>query len=172
MARKIAGYSAVTFPMEDYFMVMQSDAPKKTTGILDEANPTTPDVHGPLPGPKAKAIIERDIEVISPSYTRSYPFVMDHGRGNMVWDVDGNRFIDFTAGVAVLNTGHCHPEVVKAVQAQSEKFMHMAGTDFYIGEVVDLAEKLCEITPGDFDKQVFFTNSGTESIEGAMKLCR
>jgi 4-aminobutyrate aminotransferase len=90
----------------------------------------------------------------------------------MVWDVDGNRFIDFTAGVAVLATGHAHPEVVRAIQEQAEKYIHMAGTDFYQPEAVVLAETLARITPGDFPKQVFFTNSGTESIEAAMKLCR
>jgi 4-aminobutyrate aminotransferase len=90
----------------------------------------------------------------------------------MVWDVDGNRFIDFTAGVAVLATGHAHPEVVRAIQEQAEKYIHMAGTDFYQPEAVELAETLARITPGNFPKQVFFTNSGTESIEAAMKLCR
>ncbi len=132
----------------------------------------TPDVRGPLPGPKGAHLVKRDEAVISPSYTRSYPFVMDHGKGNFVWDVDGNRFIDFTAGVAVLATGHAHPEIVKAIQQQAEKYVHMAGTDFYLPNAVELAETLCRITPGDFEKQVFFTNSGTESIEGAMKLCR
>ena len=110
-------------------MVMQSDAPRQTTqpdGVSEHA----PLINGPLPGPLAEEIVARDIEVISPSYTRSYPFAMDHGLGSMVWDVDGNRFIDFTAGVAVLNAGHCHPEVVQAVKDQAEKFLHMAGTDF------------------------------------------
>jgi 4-aminobutyrate aminotransferase len=152
-------------------MVMQSDAPRQTTGT-DEAKEHTPLIQSPIPGPQAEEIIARDVEVISPSYTRSYPFVMEHGKGSMVWDVDGNRYIDFTAGVATLNTGHCHPEVVQAVKDQAEKFLHMAGTDFYQLEAVELAETLCRITPGDFEKQVFFTNSGTESIEAAMKLCR
>ncbi len=152
-------------------MVMQSDAPRQTTGSAD-AKEHAPLIQGPIPGPQASEIIARDIEVISPSYTRSYPFVMDHGKGCMVWDVDGNRYIDFTAGVATLNTGHCHPEVVQAVKGQADKFLHMAGTDFYQLEAVELAETLNRITPGDFDKQVFFTNSGTESIEAAMKLCR
>lgn len=131
-----------------------------------------PDIRTPLPGPIGKAIVERDDQVVSPSYTRSYPFVMDHGKDCMVWDVDGNRFIDFTAGVAVLATGHAHPEVVRAIQEQAELFIHMAGTDFYLPNAVELAETLCRITPGNFEKQVFFTNSGTESIEAAMKLCR
>lgn len=158
-------------------MVVQSDAPSKatgkltTTGVVD-AGAYTPDIHGPLPGPLAQQALARDGVVISPSYTRSYPFVMDHGKGAMVWDVDGNRYVDFTAGVAVLATGHAHPEVVRAIQEQAEKFVHMAGTDFYLPNATELAETLCRITPGDFDKQVFFTNSGTESIEAAMKLCR
>jgi len=156
-------------------MVIQSDAPSRTTQPKDplkDPNEHAPLMSVPVPGPQAEEIVQRDIEVISPSYTRSYPFVMDHGKGNMVWDVDGNRYIDFTAGVAVLNTGHCHPEVVQAVKDQAEKFLHMAGTDFYQLGAVELAEDLNRITPGDFDKQVFFTNSGTESIEAAMKLCR
>ncbi len=124
-----------------------------------------------IPGPKATALVARDDQVISPSYTRSYPLVIDHGLGCEVWDVDGNRFIDFTAGVAVLATGHAHPDVVKAVQDQAAQYMHMAGTDFYQPVQVELAENLCRITPGDYDKQVFFTNSGTESNEAAMKLC-
>ena len=152
-------------------MVMQSHAPRSTAKSAD-ASTHAPLINGPLPGPLAEEIVARDIEVISPSYTRSYPFVMDHGQGCMVWDVDGNRFIDFTSGVAVLNTGHCHPEVVQAVKDQAEKFLHMAGTDFYYAHAVELAEELGRITPGDFDKQVFFTNSGTETIEAAMKLCR
>ena len=152
-------------------MVLQSDVADKRTGSPAHIEHTA-DIHGPLPGPAGEQIISRDDAVISPSYTRSYPFVMERGEGNMVWDVDGNRFIDFTAGIAVLATGHAHPEVVQAIKDQAEKFIHMAGTDFYLPGAVELAETLCRITPGDFEKQVFFTNSGTESIEAAMKLCR
>jgi len=102
-------------------MVMQSDLKKETHPGVDAA----PDIRTSLPGPKGKAIIERDDKVISPSYTRSYPFVMDHGLGSYVWDIDGNRFIDFTAGVAVLSTGHAHPDVVRAIQEQAEKvYLH------------------------------------------------
>ena len=137
-----------------------------TTVIRDSITPGRT-----LPGPNAAALVARDEHVISPSYTRSYPLVIDHGRGSEVWDVDGNRFIDFTAGVAVLSTGHAHPEVVKAVQDQAAQYLHMAGTDFYQPVQVDLAETLCRITPGNYEKQVFFTNSGTESNEAAMKLC-
>ncbi|MGI8588245.1 MAG: acetyl ornithine aminotransferase family protein [Chloroflexia bacterium] len=125
-----------------------------------------------LPGPQAEALVERDEKVISPSYTRSYPFVMDHGKGSEVWDIDGRRYVDFTAGVAVLAAGHAHPQIIEAITKQAQRYIHMAGTDFYLPEAVELAETLCRITPGDYDKQVFFTNSGTESNEAAMKLCR
>ena len=122
-----------------------------TTDDIDElelVSEFVPDIHTPLPGPLAEKLVNRDNKVISPSYTRSYPFVMDRGRGNLVWDVDGNRYIDFTAGVAVLNTGHCHPEVVRAVKDQAEKYFHMAGTDFYLPGAIELAETLGRITPG------------------------
>ena len=125
-----------------------------------------------IPGPKAKGYVARDAEVISPSYTRSYPFVMDHGQGSIAWDVDGNRYIDFNAGIAVTATGHSHPEVVKAVQEQAAKFIHMAGTDFYYGVEIELAEKLNSLVPGDQPKRLFFTNSGTEAVEAAIKLAR
>ncbi|MBL7183301.1 MAG: acetyl ornithine aminotransferase family protein [Anaerolineae bacterium] len=125
-----------------------------------------------LPGPKAKAWVEKDTAAVSPSYTRSYPFVMDHGRGSEVWDVDGNRFIDFNAGIAVTATGHAHPAVVKAIQEQAEKFIHMSGTDFYYPVQIKLAEKLNALAPIEEETQVFFTNSGTESVEAALKLAR
>ncbi len=125
-----------------------------------------------LPGPRARSYVERDEVVMSPSYTRSYPFVMDHGRGAEVWDVDGNRFVDFTAGIAVAATGHSHPDVVQAIKDQADKFLHMAGTDFYYSSQTELAERLVSLVPGDFPKQVFFTNSGTEAIEAAFKLSR
>ena len=97
-----------------------------------------------LPGPKAQAMIARDAEVISPSYPRGYPFVMDHGKGTEVWDVDGNRFLDFAAGIAVVSTGHTNPAVVKAIQEQAEKFIHVS-SDFYHESWIRLAEKLSEI---------------------------
>ena len=122
-----------------------------------------------VPGPRAKEYLERDAEVISPSYTRSYPFVMDHGQGSLVWDVDGNQFIDFTAGIAVNATGHCHPEVVQAIKDQADKFIHMSGTDFYYTVQTELAEQLNRIVPGNYPKQVFFTNSGTESRRGGVQ---
>ena len=125
-----------------------------------------------LPGPKARAWVERDTAAIAPCYTRSYPFVMDHGRGSEVWDVDGNRFIDFSAGIAVTATGHCHPEVVQAIKEQAEKFIHMSGTDFYYPIQIKLAEKLNAIVPIGEATQVFFANSGTEAVEAAFKLAR
>jgi len=121
-------------------------------------------------GPQAKAFIERDSAVVSPSYTRGYPFVMERGRGTEVWDVDGNRYLDFSSGVAVTSTGHSHPEVVRAIQDQAERFLHMSGTDFYYPNQIELAEQLDRIAPMDVPARVFFTNSGTEAIEAAVKL--
>lgn len=125
-----------------------------------------------LPGPEAQRILKLDDRYISPSYTRSYPLVAKRGRGAMVEDVDGNRFLDFAAGIAVVSTGHCHPEVVQAVQQQAAELLHMSGTDFYYENMVTLAEKLEAITPGKFPKRVFYSNSGTEAIEAALKLAR
>jgi len=125
-----------------------------------------------LPGPRAKEIIAKDAKFITPSYTRSYPLVIDRGEGLFVFDVDGNRFLDFTSGVAVNALGHAHPEVGQEIARQASKFVHMAGTDFYYGVMADFAEKLCTIAPGPGPKQCFLTNSGTESIEAAIKLAR
>jgi 4-aminobutyrate aminotransferase len=125
-----------------------------------------------IPGPKAASYVARDKDSVSPSYTRVYPFVMDHGEGSLAWDVDGNRYIDFNAGIAVAATGHAHPKVVKAIQEQAAKFIHMAGTDFYYAVQIELAEKLNSLVPGNEPKQVFFTNSGTEAVEAALKLAR
>jgi len=124
-----------------------------------------------LPGQKALEIIQRDQQVISPSYPRGYPFVMDHGKGVYVWDVDGNRFLDFAAGIAVNSTGHSHPDVVKAIQDQAEKFIHIS-SDFYHAKWVELAEYLNRIAPFKEDAVIFQTNSGTESVESALKLAR
>lgn len=124
-----------------------------------------------LPGPKARAMIERDNKVISPSYPRGYPFVMDHGKGSEVWDVDGNRFLDFMGGIAVTATGYSHPKVVKAIQEQAEKFIHIS-SDFYHENWVKLAEKMNEIAPFEEDALSFMTNSGTEAVETAIKLSR
>jgi len=125
-----------------------------------------------LPGPKARAVIERDQKVVSPSYTRCYPLVSKRGQGAIIEDVDGNRFLDFNAGIAVVATGHCHPRVVEAIHKQSAELIHMSGTDFYYEVMVDLAEKLAAIAPMDDPKRVYFGNSGTEAIEAAMKLAR
>ena len=125
-----------------------------------------------LPGPKAKEIVERDHRVISPSYTRDYPLVAKSGRGAMVEDVDGNTFLDFAAGIAVVATGHCHPEVVAAIQKQASELIHMSCTDFYYEGMVELAEKIASVTPGTSAKRVYFGNSGTEALEAAMKLAR
>ena len=124
-----------------------------------------------LPGPKAKALIERDQAVISPSYARAYPFVMDHGKGTLVWDVDGNQFLDFAAGIAVTATGHSHPKVVQAVKEQAEKFLHIS-SDFYHENWITLGERLDQIAPFHEDAVSFMTNSGTESVEAAIKLAR
>ncbi len=125
-----------------------------------------------LPGPEAQKILALDKQYISPSYTRDYPLVAKRGQGAMVEDVDGNLFLDFAAGIAVVSTGHCHPDVVRAIQQQAATLIHMSGTDFYYPLLVQLAEKMAEITPGKFEKRVYFGNSGTEAIEAAMKLAR
>ncbi len=126
----------------------------------------------PLPGPKAAAILKRDAKVMSTSYTRSYPLVAHKGEGVWIEDPDGNRFLDLTAGIAVTSTGHCHPAVVRAAQQQTARLIHMSGTDFYYDVQVKLAEKLASLAPGTSKKRVFFTNSGTESVEAAFKLAR
>lgn len=123
-------------------------------------------------GPKAQKIIERDHEVLSSAYARDYPFVISHGRGAEVWDVDGRRYLDMTCGVAVTNTGHAHPKVVEAVKDQAEKFLHMAGSDFYYEVQVELAEKLSDIAPFSEPAMTFLGNSGTEAVEGSLKLAR
>jgi len=131
-----------------------------------------PHITTPLPGPKAKAIIERDRRFVSPSYTRDYPFVIARGAGAIVEDVDGNRFLDCAAGIAVNSTGVSHPAVVKAIADQAAKFIHMSGTDFYYEPQVRLAEELASIAPIDGDVRTFFANSGTETTEASIKLAR
>src|ERR1700675_1879164 len=126
----------------------------------------------PLPGPKAKQIVERDRQVLSPSYTRDYPLVAKRGHGAVIEDVDGNSFLDFAAGIAVVSTGHCHPDVVAAIQKQAAELIHMSGTDFYYPNMVELAEKLASIAPGKEPKRVYFGNSGTEAVEAAIKLAK
>jgi 4-aminobutyrate aminotransferase len=125
-----------------------------------------------LPGPNATRVLDLDRQFVSPSYTRSYPLVARRGRGAMVEDVDGNVFLDFAAGIAVVATGHCHPEVVAAIQQQAAELIHMSGTDFYYPSLAELAQKLAAIAPGPEPKRVYFGNSGTEAIEAAIKLAR
>ena len=125
-----------------------------------------------LPGPAAKAVLAKDNRFISPSYTRAYPLVIKKGQGVVVTDIDGNRFLDFTSGIAVCNTGHSHPKVVEAIIDQAHKFLHMSGTDFYYSAQSELAEKLVSLAPENDDWRVFYSNSGAESIEAALKLVR
>ena len=131
-----------------------------------------PQLKTSLPGPRAKALIARDGAVVSPSYTRSYPFVMARGVGAAVEDVDGNVFLDCAAGIAVNSTGHSHPDVVAAIVEQASKFLHMSGTDFYYEPQVRLAEAMNAIAPWQGQTRSFFSNSGTEAIEAAIKLAR
>jgi 4-aminobutyrate aminotransferase len=135
-------------------------------------NKQVPHLQTTLPGPKAATLLARDAEYVSPSYTRVYPLVVERGSGAVVEDVDGNLFLDFTAGIAVTATGHCHPEVVAAIKDQADKLLHMSGTDFYYRPQIDLAERLAKVAPGSSPKKVFFTNSGAEAIEAALKLSR
>ncbi|MDV2994235.1 MAG: 5-aminovalerate aminotransferase DavT [Chroococcidiopsis sp. SAG 2025] len=134
--------------------------------------PLVPQLVTSLPGPRAQVLVERDRAVTSPSYTRGYPLVVARGEGCMVEDVDGNVFLDLTAGIAVASTGHAHPEVVAAVQAQAANLLHMSGTDFYYESMVELAENLATRAPFLIPAKVFFSNSGAESNEGALKLAR
>ena len=131
-----------------------------------------PKLVGTLPGPKAKAAVEADARLISPSYTRSYPLVAKRGRGIRVEDVDGNEFLDFAAGIAVVSTGHCHPEVVAAIQKQAAELIHISGTDFYDEHLTDLACRLSAVAPMPGPHRFFYGNSGAEAIECALKLAR
>jgi 4-aminobutyrate aminotransferase len=126
----------------------------------------------PLPGPEARRLLKLDERYVSPSYTRDYPLVVRTGRGAMVEDVDGNIFLDYAAGIAVCATGHCHPEVVAAIQTQAAELIHMSGTDFYYARMAELAEKLASVAPGNEPKRVHFGNSGTEAVEAAIKLAK
>jgi 4-aminobutyrate aminotransferase len=137
-----------------------------------EGEVNAPDIRTSLPGPKARALIDRDRKFVSPSYTRDYPFVIARGEGAVVEDVDGNRFLDCAAGIAVNSTGVSHPDVVAAIVEQAQKFIHMSGTDFYYEPQVRLAEELSGIVPIDGEVRTFFGNSGTEATEAAIKLAR
>ncbi len=131
-----------------------------------------PIISTPLPGPEAQKILALDKQYVSPSYTRDYPLVAKRGQGAIVEDVDGNFFLDFAAGIAVVSTGHCHPDVVRVIQKQAETLIHMSGTDFYYPLLAQLGEKLAQITPGKFPKKVAFGNSGAEAMEAALKIAR
>ncbi len=135
-------------------------------------NQPVPSIQTDLPGLRAREFLARDERVMSPSYTRVYPLVVQRGSGAVIEDVDGNRFLDFTAGIAVTATGHCHPHVVAAIKDQADKLLHMSGTDFYYEPQIKLAEKLAAIAPGKSPKRVFYTNSGAESLEAGLKLAR
>jgi 4-aminobutyrate aminotransferase len=133
---------------------------------------TAPVIRTPLPGPEASRLIGVDTRFVSPSYTRVYPLVVRRARGLWVEDVDQNRFLDFTAGIAVTATGHCHPEVVRVIRDQAEELLHMSGTDFYTVPQIRLAEKLAALVPGAGQHKVYFGNSGAEAVEAAFKLAR
>jgi len=139
--------------------------------VFQECSMSSQHIVTALPGPKAQAMIERDSAVVSPSYPRDYPFVMSHGRGAEVWDVDGNRFLDFAAGIAVCSTGHSHPQVVDAVKQAADKFLHIS-SDYWHEEQIRLAETINRLAPFGEPAMTFFCNSGTEAVEGALKLAR
>ncbi len=124
------------------------------------------------PGPKARELVKKDESLISPSYGRFYPLVVESGKGCIIKDVDGNEFIDFNSGLVCMNVGHSHPKVVAAVKNQCDRFLHYSNTDFYYREVVDLADRLAHITPGSPEKKIFFGNSGAEAVEAAIKLAK
>jgi len=133
---------------------------------------SSPNISTKLPGPEAKAWLEKDAEYVSPSYGRPYPLVAKSGKGLAVTDVDGNVFLDFSAGIAVCSTGHCHPVVVEAIKRQAETLIHMSGTDFYYREQAFLGEEIARITPGNQPKKCFFGNSGADAVEAGFKLAR
>jgi len=129
-------------------------------------------VSSSLPGKKAAAVVKRTAEYVSPSISRFYPLVVESAHGSLVKDVDGNQFIDFSSGIAVLATGSTHPKVVQAITEQAKKFVHFSYTDFYYENLVELSEQLVSMAPGKFAKMVYYGNSGAEAIEAAMKLTR
>jgi 4-aminobutyrate aminotransferase len=139
----------------------------KTTSVIEG-----PKIKTALPGPNAKRVLEGDDRIISPSYTRSYPLVAKKGRGLVITDVDGNEFLDFSSGIAVTSTGHCHPDVVAAIQKQAGELIHMSGTDFYYESLVTLADRLSKIAPMPGPHRIYYGNSGAEAVECALKLVR
>jgi 4-aminobutyrate aminotransferase len=156
-------------------MTMLDVRPKsiaKNPAVAETELGETPSLRTPVPGPKARAIIDRDERHSSPSYTRDHALVVDRALGVSVQDVDGNRFLDFAAGIAVCATGHCHPDVVAAIEQQAKKLLHICGSDFYYPVMAELMEKLASIVPGPGNKKVFLTNSGAEAVETGLKLAR
>ena len=143
-----------------------------TTSTAAAPNQAAPHIQTELPGPRARELIARDEAVASPSLTRAYPLVAESGAGVVVTDVDGNRFFDFAAGIAVCSTGHSHPKVVAAIKEQADRLIHIAATDFYEPRYTEFMERLAAIAPFEEKARVFLTNSGTEAIEGAIKLAR
>ena len=143
-----------------------------TTMTTPTSTSAGPVIKTKLPGPNAQRVLAGDTKYISPSYTRSYPLVAKRGRGVVIEDVDGNQFFDFSAGIAVVSTGHCHPEVVSAIQKQASELIHMSGTDFYYESMVTLAERLSRLAPMKGPHRIYYGNSGTEAIEAALKLAR
>jgi len=144
----------------------------ETSTSTAAARTPAPHIITELPGPRARALMARDDAVVSPSLTRAYPLVADTGSGYVITDVDGNRFLDFAAGIAVCSTGHGHPQVVAAIKAQADRLIHIAATDFYEPRYLELSEHLARIAPFAEKARVFLTNSGTEAVEGAIKLAR
>jgi 4-aminobutyrate aminotransferase len=150
-----------------------SDYQEKTAtrdNAIDES--LAPQINMSLPGPKAAALIEFDDQCMSPSYTRMYPLAAGRGKGAVIEDLDGNLFLDFNAGIACCSTGHCHPSIVEVIKKQASTLIHYAGTDFYYEAQAVLAKKLSDIAPGDESRKVFFGNTGTEAVEGSLKLSR
>jgi 4-aminobutyrate aminotransferase len=133
---------------------------------------TAPNIITPLPGPNARRVIAEDAFYMSPSHTRSYPLVAKRGRGVIIEDVDGNTFLDFSAGIAVVSTGHCHPEVVAAIRTQAAELIHMSGTDFYYDQLNQLAKRLSAVAPMQGPYKFYYGNSGAEAVECAIKVAR
>src|SRR5246127_435161 len=157
---------------EEPYTMSNHGLAQDTARTSSRSSAFAPRINGPLPGPKARAIVEADDRLISPSYTRSYPLVAKRGRGVRIEDADGNEFLDFAAGIAVTSTGHCHPEVVKAIQQQAGELIHMSGTDFYYEGMVALAERLSAVAPMPGPHRFYYGNSGAEAVECALKLAR
>lgn len=145
---------------------------RKNSYFKKSSKSAIPSIITELPGREARKVLKKDQRFVSQSYTRAYPLVIKKAKGLIVEDADSNQFLDFTSGIAVCNTGHCHPRIVEAIHRQAEQFIHMSGTDFYYDVQSALAQKLAEITPGLKEKRVFFGNSGAEAIEAALKLAR